>query len=433
MQIQGKLCETGQAATVTIEGSQIVAVETADGGMGKLDVATRPVAHPLRGYPPRRPVSERSDVWIAPGFIDLQLNGYGGFDFNRRLWREAPPADAVTRIVDLAARAGTAMLLPTICTNSHEAMVEGLRDVVRAREADPKLAAAIPAIHVEGPYLASEDGPRGAHPLEHVRNPDWEEFSRFQEAAGGLIKLLTLAPEREGALSFIEKLAETGVVIAIGHTGASPEQIRDAVKAGARLSTHLGNGAHAQIARHPNYIWEQLACDDLSASIIADGHHLPASVVKCFARVKGPERLCLVSDAVSLGGCKPGVYSGGRHEVLPTGKVVLAGTPYLAGAGHLLDTCVANALRFTDLGMAGVVRAAATNPARLLGLDDHKGRVAPGYDADLTLFRVPEGDGALEIMGTYRQGERAFGRSGVGAVSSDRSDRSDRADRSLTA
>src|SRR5438034_9924995 len=108
-------------------------------------------------------------------------------------------------------------------------MVEGLRDVVRAREADPKLAAAIPAIHVEGPYLASEDGPRGAHPLEHVRDPDWDEFPRFQDAAGGRIKILTVAPERKGGVPFIEKAAQGGVVIAIGHTGASPGQIRDAV------------------------------------------------------------------------------------------------------------------------------------------------------------------------------------------------------------
>jgi N-acetylglucosamine-6-phosphate deacetylase len=399
MQIYGKLCETGQAAAVTVEGKRIVAVEVE--GAEERASALGSIQNP------KSKIQNPEDPWIAPGFFDLQLNGYGGYDFNQRFWADAPsPADTISRIAHLAARAGTAMLCPTICTNSHEAMIGGLREIARARDADPKLAAAIPAIHVEGPYLASEDGPRGAHPLEYVRDPDWEELQRFQAAAGGLIKLLTLAPEREGALSFIEKVTATGVVVSIGHTGSSPEQIRDAVKAGARMSTHLGNGAHAQIARHPNYIWEQLACDDLFASIIADGHHLPASVVKCFARVKGPERLCLVSDAVALGGCQPGVYSGGRHEVLPTGKVVLAGTPYLAGAGHLLDTCVANALRFTDLGMAGVVRATATNPARLLGLDDRKGRVAPGYDADLTLFRVPEGEGPLEIVATYREGEQ---------------------------
>src|SRR5262249_48229077 len=120
------------------------------------------------------------------------------------------------------------------------------------------------------------------------------EFQRWQEAAEGLIRLVTLAPERQGALEFIEKLAEAGIVAALGHTGADPETIRDAVQAGATLSTHLGNGAHNMLRRHPNYLWEQLAEDRLMASIIADGHHLPASVVKCMARVKGADRLILV-------------------------------------------------------------------------------------------------------------------------------------------
>ncbi len=386
---EGRLCETGRPTTVTVAGGNIAAVDCDD---PQLQIIPSTMGKP--------------DIWIAPGFLDLQLNGYGGFDFNHGFWTEAHPAEeAIPRIVELAARAGTAMLCPTICTNSRAAMIGGLRDLARACSQDRGLAAAIPAIHVEGPYLASEDGPRGAHPREHVRDPDWEEFQKFQEAAGGRIRLLTLAPEREGALPFIEKVTNAGVVVALGHTGAAPEQIRDAVRAGARLSTHLGNGAHAQIARHPNYIWEQLACDDLFASIITDGHHLPPSVAKCFARVKGAERLCLVSDAVALGGCAPGVYGGGRHEVLPSGKVVLAGTPYLAGAGHLLDTCIANALRFTDLGMAGVVRAATANPARLLGLEGRKGQVVPGYDADLTLFRLSSDDRPLEIVATVRAGE----------------------------
>jgi N-acetylglucosamine-6-phosphate deacetylase len=389
------LCETGERASVTLDKGRITVVEP-EPPHGKGD------------FP-----SPQEEIWISPGWIDLQLNGYGGYDFNRGFWTDGEtPEETVARVVELAARAGTAALCPTICTNGFEAMRAGIAAVTRARESDPSLAAAIPAIHMEGPYLSHEDGPRGAHPLEHVRDPDWDEFRRFQEVAGGRIRLLTLAPERGGSLPFIEKVVGSGVTVAIGHTAATPEVIRDAVKAGARLSTHLGNGAHARIARHPNYIWEQLAHDDLIASVIADGHHLPPAVLKCFARVKGPDRLILVSDAVALGGLPPGLYNAGRHEVLPTGKVVLAGTPYLAGAGHLMDTCAANALRFTDLGMSGVARAASTNPARLLGLGDRKGRVAPGYDADLTLFRQNEGDGPMEIIATVRAGKAVYERGG---------------------
>src|SRR5439155_17274250 len=201
----------GQPATGTVEGGRIAVVDQVGG------------AAELGG----------EDVWIAPGFIDLQLNGYGGHDFNQRFWTEGEsPTDTITQIVELAARSGTTMLCPTICTNSREAILNGLREIARVCESDARLAKAMPAIHVEGPYLASEDGPRGAHPKEHVRDPDWDEFQQFQEAASGRIKLFTLAPEREGALPFIEKLTAAGVAVSIGHTGAAPDQIRDAVRSG---------------------------------------------------------------------------------------------------------------------------------------------------------------------------------------------------------
>lgn len=391
LQFQGKLCETGQMVTVTVEGENIASVE--------------PIASAQRSG------IAGEEIWIAPGFIDLQVNGYNGHNFNQNSWTsgEASP-DAVYRVLEMAARAGAPLLCPTVVTNHHEGMVGSLRALARAIEADPSLEKALPGIHVEGPYFSMEDGPRGAHPLEHVRPPDWDEFQRFQEAAAGRVKIVTLAPEREGALPFIEKVVETGVVAAIGHSAATPAQIGDAVRAGASMSTHLGNGSHAVLPRHPNYIWEQLAHDELTAGVIADGHHLPPAVVKCFARVKGVERFCLVSDAVALGGLPPGVYDGGRHEVLPSGKVVLAGTPYLAGAGHLLDTCVANAIRWTDLGIGPAVRAASETPARVLGLAGRKGRVAAGFDADISLFRLPAGDEPLVVVMTVRSGEVVYKR-----------------------
>jgi len=386
MKIFGKLCENDQAVVITVEGDRI----------GAIDNASSNSVTDLGG----------ADVWIAPGFIDTQFNGYGGFDFNHDSWTTGrTAAGANQRILELAARGGTPMLCPTIYTNTHEGILKSCREMARSIEEDPRLARAFVGIHVEGPYISSEDGARGAHPLECVRDPDWDEFQKWQEASGGRIKILTLAPEREGALQFIEKVAATGVVISIGHTSSTPEQIRDAVQAGARMSTHLGNGSHAMIPRHQNYIWEQLAADELSAGLITDGHHLPPSVVKCFARGKGAERVVLVSDAVAIGGLPPGIYDDGRHEILPSGKIVLAGTPYLAGAGHLLDTCVANALQWTELGMAGIVKATSTNPANLLGLSDRKGRITPGYDADFTLFREAKGDGPIEIVATVLGGE----------------------------
>jgi N-acetylglucosamine-6-phosphate deacetylase len=387
-QMRGRWYETGKPVVITADQGRVTHVQWQDADPQVSGFSDHPDgANGTGGW------------WLAPAFLDLQVNGFAGHDFNRH-WRDDQQdeaAETFRAIVDRASRAGTGMLCPTVCTASREQMVAALTAIRRARETDARLAAAMPTIHIEGPFLAPEDGPRGAHPAAHIRDPNHEEFQRLQDAAGGLIRLFTLAPERPGALPLIETLAAAGVVVAIGHTAATPEQIRDAASAGARVSTHLGNGAHAVLPRHPNYLWEQLADDRLTASIIADGHHLPPAVVKCVARVKSPDRLCLVSDAVALGGLPAGLYNDGLHEVLPNGKVVLAGTPYLAGAGHLLDTCVANALRFTGAPLADIIRAATITPARLLGLEDRLARPEVGAPASFLRFRLPEGEAPLVL------------------------------------
>lgn len=346
--------------------------------------------------------------WLSPGFLDLQLNGYGGADFNLDAW--AAPGEApepVDHVFNSAARAGTPLLCPTITTNSRERIVAALERLCRRMGESREIDDAVLGFHVEGPYISPEDGPRGAHPRPHVRPPDWDEFQRFQEAAEGRIRILTLAPEISGALPFIERVAETGVVVALGHTGASPQVIRDAVRAGARLSTHLGNGCSATIHRHESFLWEQMATDDLTASLILDGHHLPPAAARCIVRAKGPERVVLVSDAVSLGGLPPGRYLGDRFEVLPGGKVVVPGTPYLAGAGHLLDVCVAHAARVLGVGLGTVIDWVTAVPARLLGLADRKGSLRVGSDADMTLFDLPEA-GPLRVRAVVRAGRVVY-------------------------
>jgi N-acetylglucosamine-6-phosphate deacetylase len=386
MKVCGRLCTTGEVVTLSVADGRIASIR--------------------RGGEADAPGGD--DVWLAAGFCDIQVNGYGGHDFNTMLWGAADEVSSDPEpILRQLAAAGVARCCPTFITNGHDALCTAMSQLARFLEAHPEWAGMVAGFHLEGPFIAPEDGPRGAHPLEHVRDPDWDEFQRLQAAAGGRIRLCTLAPERPGALPFIERLMADGVTVALGHTAAEPETIQDAVRAGARLSTHLGNGAHAQIRRHPNYIWEQLACDDLYASVIVDGHHLPAAVVKAFARVKGPERLAFVSDAVALGGLPPGRYAGGRYEVLPTGKIVTAGTPYLAGAGHLLNTCLANALRYTELSLAQVTACAAAIPARILGQEAHRGHLQVGYAADLTLFRVPS-SGPLEIVATVCGGRLLY-------------------------
>ena len=347
-------------------------------------------------------------VWLSPGFIDLQVNGYAGIDFNLEAWGDSDEVsfDPEALIEKLTA-SGTALVCPTITTNTRELIVSAFSRIAALLETSSELSSAVPGFHLEGPYLSPEEGARGAHPRERIREPDWEEFQLFQEAAGGRIKICTLAPEVPGALRFIEKLADAGVAPAIGHSNAGAETIRDAVSAGAKLSTHLGNGAKSLLPRHPNFIWEQLASDELCASIIADGFHLPDSVLRVFTRAKAAERILLVSDAVALGGLPPGRYAGGRYEVLDTGKIVTAGTPYLAGAGLLLDSCIPNMLRATDMSLAEVIRSVTSIPAALLGLQSSKGQLKVGYDADLTLFELTEKK-PLRIVNTIRNGKIVY-------------------------
>jgi N-acetylglucosamine-6-phosphate deacetylase len=331
---------------------------------------------------------------VAPALFDLQINGGNGCSFNS----ERLTVDEILRVIALCRRHGIGSFCPTLVTNPFSALIHALATLRRACEQDADVASTLPAFHLEGPYISAEDGPRGAHPRQHVRPPDWDEFRRLQDAAGGRIRLVTLAPEQEGALEFMEKLVASRVVVAIGHTASSGARIREAIAAGARLSTHLGNGAHQVLPRHENYIWEQLAADDLSASIICDGHHLPPAVIRCIVRVKTPARTILTCDAGSLAGLPPGRYLEWDQdlEVLPEGKIVVAGTSYLAGSWAFTDTCIGNVIRHGGVSLSDAVDMASARPRELLGLPPC--RLEPGFPADLLLFDWKEG-GAFQVTG----------------------------------
>lgn len=344
-------------------------------------------------------VSADEALWLSDGWFDIQVNGYQGHDLNSPGLEPA----VLAKLVRALWAEGVTSFCPTVITQSRERIRGALRAIAQACEAEPLVGRSVAAIHVEGPYISPVDGPRGAHPSGQVRPPDLAEFAEWQEAAGGRIGLITLAPEQPGALPFIEAVTAQGVVVAIGHTGADPETIQAAVAAGARLSTHLGNGAHATLPRHPNYIWEQLAEDRLYASLILDGHHLPPAVIKSMLRAKGVERAILVSDAVAMGGMAPGVYEapvGGKVELLPNGRLNLYGTPYLAGSASPIRVGIGNAMAMGGLALPEAIQLATSNPARLMRVR------RPG---DRVLFRLDPG-GYPVVEATFLQDRLVYHR-----------------------
>jgi N-acetylglucosamine-6-phosphate deacetylase len=344
MLLRGHHYRTGERIDVTVVAGRILAVTAA----GK----------------------QHADVegdYLAPALVDLQINGGLGVNFTSdRLTKQE-----VAKVALACHRRGIAVFCPTVITAAAETICHALATMVAVRVAESWLANAIPGFHLEGPYISPEDGPRGAHPARHVRPADFDEFRRFQDAAGGLIRLVTLAPEVPGALSLIEKLRSLHIKVAIGHSAASPATIRDAVRAGATLSTHLGNGCARTLPRHDNLLWEQLACDGLTASIIPDAHHLPWSVVKSILRCKGPGRVIVTCDASPLAGMPPGRYQPWEEqvEVLPEGKIILPSQGVLAGSWEFTNRCVEKLLQHTDgLGLADIHDAACTVPAKFLEL-----------------------------------------------------------------
>ncbi len=353
-----------------------------------------------------RPAESAVTSYLSAGLVDLQINGFRGLDLNAG---DLTP-DTLLSLCEELLSVGVTTWLPTIITASEASILQALNAIARGRAGHRLIAEMVAGVHVEGPSISDKDGPRGAHPLAHVRAPSIAEFERWQKASGDLVRLVTLAPEHPGSLDYIRALVARGVIVALGHTAATPEEVHAAAEAGAQLSTHLGNGAAAMLPRHPNFIWAQLADDRLIASFIADGWHLPADTFKAMLRAKGMERAILVSDMVALAGMPPGLYEeaiGGSVEVSKEGKISVAGTPYLAGASLPLSANVAIATEMAGISLADGLRLATQNPGRLVG---GRGRLEVGARADLIRFDWSQGQREIAVHETWVHGEKVFSR-----------------------
>ncbi|MGP4039715.1 N-acetylglucosamine-6-phosphate deacetylase [Gracilibacillus sp. D59] len=349
--------------------------------------------------------SDRNDYLpiITPGLVDLQINGFKGIDFNATSLSKEMIKDVTRALFE----EGVTTYYPTVITNGDKEIEKAVYEISQACKEDEMISKTIAGIHLEGPFISSEDGPRGAHGQEYVKAPDWKLFQRWQGAAQGKIKLLTLSPEWPNSSEFILKCIKKGIQISIGHTAATVEQIQEAVEAGASMSTHLGNGAHLMLPRHPNYIWEQLAQDDLWTCCIGDGFHLPDSVLKIIFKLK-KERAVLVSDAVYLSGLEPGEYNthiGGEVILTKEGKLHLSHNPdLLAGSVQMLKEGIRHIVDAGICSFAEAWEAASLHPSRLMNLASKFG-LEENAPADLVLLKQ---DSDLKISHTLKNGQIVF-------------------------
>ncbi len=396
MIIRGKNPGTESLTDVLVENGKVVQVSPHQEGSScgrNVPRKPRPVAGELH--------FGGADLYLCSGFFDPQVNGFAGVDFNSPLLTR----EGLRRAALSLASTGVTRFLPTLITSSHEKMVRQLKIIGEALRKDPLLRKMCVGIHLEGPYISPEEGPRGVHLREFIRLPRWEEVERFQEACEGRIKCVTLAPEMKGAIPFIKKAASHGMVIGIGHTNAREELIEEAVQAGARLSCHLGNASSKPGPRHQGPIQKQLAMDQLMASIITDGIHLPPGVVNEYVRAKGVDRIVLTTDSMAGAGAPPGRYTLGDLEVDvgSDGAARLAGASRLAGSTLAMDRAITNVIRFAGIDLPLAIHMAAKNAQKLF---PEVGReIVPGHPADLVLFGYQRG---VVVQSTWIEGEKIF-------------------------
>jgi N-acetylglucosamine-6-phosphate deacetylase len=373
--ILGRDPATGQGIAVTTEGGLIKAIESVHHGESR---------------------------WLSAGFVDLQVNGYAGHDLNGPTLEIA----TVRALCQSLLKVGVTTFLPTLITAPEARIVAALRTIREACAQHAEVAAMVAGIHVEGPHIAPEDGPRGAHPAAAVRPPSVAEFDRWQQAAGGLVKLVTLSPHWPEAPAYVRHLVQAGVTVSLGHTSAEAAQIDAAVAAGATLSTHLGNGSHAMLNRRHNHLWPQLADDRLTAMFIADGHHLTPAQLKVMLRAKGSGRALVVSDTVALGGLAAGKYEtpvGGKVELREDGFLAIDdGTGnYLAGAALPMIAAIPVLVGQVGLTLGEAVALMTAAPGRFVG---GRGVLAVGQPADLVAFRWDGSSARPQVSGVWLRG-----------------------------
>lgn len=332
-------------------------------------------------------VNHKSAVTI-PGLVDLQVNGYKGVDFSGSDLTQDNFAWACRELLS----AGTTAFLPTLITSPPEIYERNLPIIASVID-KKEFRGRVLGIHLEGPFISAQDGARGAHDARWVRKPDVAWLEGLLRFADGKVRLITIAADQDGAEDLARCAVSHDVTVSLGHHMANEQDLERLVAVGAKALTHIGNGVPALLSRHRNPVWAGLANDNLSATVIADGHHLPPSMLKTILRAKGPERCIIISDASPLAGLPPGEYWSMSAQVRleEGGKLYNPATGYMAGSSATILAC---ANHLVSLGLAGfneLVTMFFYNPLRLVGILPNQVAAAKGVFFDAEQRRVFQG------------------------------------------
>jgi len=341
-------------------------------------------------------IIDARDKYITPGFIDMHVHGGGGFDIMDGEY------EAIKQVAITHSSFGTTAFLPTTMTMGKDKIIKSLRSINEAFTKGTG-AAEILGVHLEGPYINPEK--KGAQKEEYIKRATIEEFLEFKKASGNLIRLITIAPEMPGAIRFIHLLNKHKVIVSVGHSNATYDQVGEGIKAGLSHVTHTFNAMRGLDHREPGVVGAALSSPKLILEIIADLIHIHPAVIKIIIQAKGIEKIVLVTDAIRVVGKPEGTYDlGGQEVTVIKGRARLKdGT--LAGSVLTMDKAVRNLINNVGVSLSEAIQMATINPAKCLGIEDEKGSLELGKDADIVIL-----DKRLEIDITMVKGKMIYRR-----------------------